>query len=73
MCLAAYDDSTAAMLPASHCCSANSPLARNRAIANSTDIKTLGIYPVLHFIDILVSTDCYGCYHDDYEYVICGM
>ena len=58
MCLAAYDYLTAAiMLPSYRIVAPQiALLARNRAIANSTDIKTLGIYPVLHFIDILVST-----------------
>ena len=57
MCLAAYDDITAAILTSYRIVAPQiALLARNRAIANSTDIKTLGIYPVLHFIDILVST-----------------
>ena len=57
MCLAAYDYLTAAILTSYRIVAPQiALLARNRAIANSTDIKTLGIYPVLHFIDILVST-----------------
>ena len=32
------------------------PLARIGIIVNSTDIKVLSIYSVLHFVDILAST-----------------